>query len=339
VYRFVADGDEALAAVLAGECDLVDQTAALETQTAALLQLRDVGRISLVFQTAFAWDVLAFDLSPLEADRPAFFTSREVRQAVAMCIDRQALVDRLSGGQMLVADLYVPPMHPLYNPEARHYAFDPQAASDQLTAAGWLDADNEPSTPRTAQGVPGIADGTPFTVQYLVSPEAQSNTAAQMVQADLAQCGIQVEIVTQPVQDYLAAGPDGPIFGRQFDLAQFAWVTAVEPPCSLYLTNEIPGPYPDYPKGWGGVNASGYSNPQYDQACLDALYSLPDLPQHVEMHAAAQAIFAEDLPALPLYWHYRVVVGRPDLCGIPSEAVTESIFSDLELVNYAEGCP
>jgi ABC-type oligopeptide transport system substrate-binding subunit len=57
------------------------------------------------------------------------------------------------------------------------------------------------------------------------------------------------------------------------------------------------------------------------------------------MHAAAQAIFAEDLPALPLYWHYRVVVGRPDLCGIPSEAVTESIFSDLELVNYAEGCP
>ena len=90
------------------------------------------------------------------------------------------------------------------------------------------------------------------------------------------QCGIQLEILSQPAEQYLAAGPDGPVFGRQFDLAQFAWMTAVEPPCSLYLTNEIPGPYPDYPKGWGGVNASGYSNAQYDQACLDALYSLAD---------------------------------------------------------------
>ncbi len=116
-------------------------------------------------------------------------------------------------------------------------------------------------------------------------------------------------------------------------------MTAVEPPCSLYLTNEIPGPYPDYAIGWGGVNASGYSNLQYDQSCMDALYSLPDMPQHLQKHADAQAIFAEDLPALPLYWHYRVIVGRPDLCGIPQQVVAESIFSNLELFNYGEGCP
>lgn len=339
VYRFVADGSEALSAVLAGECDLVDQTAGLETQIADKLQLHDQGRILLAFQTAFAWDVLVFDLNPLEADRTAFFAQREVRQAVAMCIDRQALVNRLSGGHMLVADLYVPPEHPLYNPEATHYAFDPRAASDLLTSSGWLDADNDPTTPRTAQGVVGVADGTTFIVQYLVSDDAERQAAAQMVQENLQQCGIQAEIVTQSAEEYLAAGPDGPVFGRQFDLAEFAWMTAVEPPCSLYLTNEIPGPYPDYPKGWGGVNAGGYSNPGYDQACLAALYSLPDMPQHIEKHAEAQAIFAEDLPALPLYWHYRVILGRTDLCSISPDAMTESIFSDLELFNYGENCP
>ena len=105
VYRFVADEDEALSAVLAGECDLVDLPSGLETQTEALLQLHDDGQISLSHQTAFAWDVLEFDLGRLDPDRPAFFASREVRQAVAMCIDRQALVDRLSGGQMLVAEI------------------------------------------------------------------------------------------------------------------------------------------------------------------------------------------------------------------------------------------
>jgi peptide/nickel transport system substrate-binding protein len=339
VFRFVADSREAQSAVLAGECDLVDQAAGMEAQTDELLKLQVDGRISLVFQTAFAWDLLEFNLSPLTEDRPVYFGLPEVRQAVALCIDRQALVDQLSGGRMRVADLYLPPEHPLYHTGATHYAYDPQAASELLTAAGWLDQDNDPSTPRIAQGVAGVADGTSFTVQYLTSNDAERQTAAQLIQADLQQCGIQLELLVQPAEQYLAAGPDGPVFGRQFDLAQLAWMTAVEPPCYLYLTSEIPGPYPDYPKGWGGVNASGYSSAQYDQACLDALSSLVDMPQHTESHAQAQAIFAEDLPALPLYWHYRVVVGRPDLCGLPQEAVTESIFTDLELFNYGDECP
>ena len=255
VYRFVADSSEAQSAVLAGECDLVDQTAGLETQSSDLIKLRDEGRIALAFQANYAWDVLEFDLKPLTEERPAFFANREVRQAVAMCIDKQALVDRLSGGELQVADLYVPPVHPLYNPDVKHYPFDMQAASDLLTSSGWLDIDNDPATPRIAQGIEGITDGTVFSVQYLVSDEVERKTAAQMIQADLQRCGIQVEVLSQPAETYLAAGPDGPVFGRQFDLAQFAWMTAIEPPCSLYLTKEIPGPYPDYLKGWGGVNA------------------------------------------------------------------------------------
>lgn len=330
VFRFVADSKEALSAVLAGECDLVDQTAGLETETPALEQLRDNGSISLVFQTAFAWDLLEFDVSPLSADRPSYFGTPEVRQAIAMCIDRQALVEKLSGGQMQVADAYIPSGHPLYNPAAKHYTFDQKAGAELLNNAGWLDSDNDPSTPRIARGVSGIADGTPFSVQFLTSDDTEHRAVALLIQADLNQCGVQLNINTQPAGQVLAAGPDGPVFGRAFDMAQFAWMTANEPPCSLFLGDEIPGPYPDYPKGWGGVNASGYRNPSYDQACLDAIYSLPDLPQHQQQHAEAQAIFAQDLPALPLYWHYRVIVGRPDLCGIPQQSTPESIFSDLE---------
>lgn len=339
VYRFVSDSREALSAVLAGECDLVDQTAGLESQTDSLFQLRDEGKITLIFQTASAWDVLQLNLIPLAQDRPAFFASREVRQAAAMCIDRQALVDSLSGGQMQVADSYVPAVHPLYHSEAGQYAYDPQAAAELLTASGWLDDDDDPSTPRIAQGVEEIVDGTAFVVQYLVSDDQERQAAAQMVQADLRQCGIQADIRSVPAEEYLAAGPEGPVFGRQFDMAQFAWITAMEPPCSLYLTREIPGTYPASPKGWGGVNAGGYSSQEYDQACLDALNSLPDTAQYLEKHAEAQRIFTEDLPALPLFWHYRVAVGRPDLCTAASGAINGSIFTDLELLNYGDTCP
>ena len=338
VFRFVADNSEALTAVLAGECDLADQAAGLESQTTSLLQLRDQGKISLDFQNGTAWDLLEFDVAPLSPDRPAYFASPQVRRAVAMCIDRQAMLDNLSAGQMQLADLYVPPDHPLYNTDATHYAFDPTAASELLTTAGWLDTDNDPSTPRVAQGVARIADGTAFNVQYLTADDPEHQAAAQLIQADLAQCGIQAKIDAQPAQQYLAPGPDGPVFGRNFDLAQFAWSTTIEPPCSLFLTSEIPGPYPESPKGWGGVNAGGYSNPAYDQACADAMHSLPDMPQY-EQYANAQAIFADDLPVLPLYWHDRIVVGRPDFCALPESSTGGSFVSDLELLNYGEGCP
>jgi len=154
----------------------------------------------------------------------------------------------------------------------------------------------------------------------------------------LAQCGLAVRVVGQETQTYLAPGPEGPVFGRDFDLAQYAWVTAQEPPCSLYLTNEIPGAYPQASKGWGGVNAAGYSNPAYDAACQNALYALPDWPQHREAHQQAQAIFAEDLPSLPLYWRFKVVATRPDLCGVSFEPSSSSALTYLEDFDDAEGC-
>ena len=100
----------------------------------------------------------------------------------------------------------------------------------------------------------------------------------------LGQCGIRTKIIAQPVQEFLAPGPDGPVFGRSFDLAQFAWAGSFVPACNLYLTSEITGPYPDFPKGWGGMNASGYTNPQFDAACGNALFSLADAPQHRSEH-------------------------------------------------------
>ena len=338
VYRFVGSGEEALSALLAGTCDLIDQSARLESQVDQLIRLQAEGRLALVTQSAPAWEGLAFGITPLQAERPAYFGLAEVRRAVAQCIDRQALVQGLPGGQLRVAESYLPPDHPLYNADAAHYVYDPQAAADRLQAAGWLDLDGDPATPRTAQGVAGVPDGAAFVVDYLVSPDVQSQSAAGSIQSWLAACGIQANLVLQEAQVALAAGPVGPVFGRQFDLAQFAWAAAPEPPCDLYITNEIPGAYPEFPPGWGGMNAAGYSRAAYDQACAEALNSLADQPVHAQAHAQAQALFAEDLPALPLYWHVRLLVTRPDLCGISPAPLADGLFANLEQVDVGEGC-
>jgi peptide/nickel transport system substrate-binding protein len=337
VYRFMADGDEALAALQTGECDLIDQTAGLESERTRVAELQEAGQIQAVTRTGTAWELIQFGISSLDAERPTYFASKEVRQAVAMCIDRQALVTAMGGEPLQPADMYLPADHPLYNAEALAPSYDPQGAGELLTAAGWADLDNDPATPRTALGAAGMSEGTPFIVEYLIPPDAERQAIGTQVQAWLGACGIQVNLVTQPFQEYLGSGPEGPVFGRHFDMANLAWVFSGEPPCQIYMTSEIPGAYPAYAHGWGGANAAGYSNTAFDAACRDAVYSLRELPQHLSAHGLAQSIFAEELPALPLFWRYKVVAARADFCGL--ESGLEGGLDRLESFGYGDHCP
>jgi peptide/nickel transport system substrate-binding protein len=255
-----------------------------------------------------------------------------------MCLDRNRLAQDLSQGETLVPQTYVHPAHPLANPNVRQYTYDPEAAAALLEGVGWLDEDGNPGTPRLATGVPGVPDGTPFEVSLMTTDEPQKQQAALIMQESLAGCGIQLSIVSLPWETLLAPGPDGQVFGRNFSLAQFGWISALYPPCSLYTTGEIPGPYPDYPKGWGGANASGYSNPAFDRACQQALASLPETPEHRDAHFQAQQIYADELPTIPLYLHLKMIATRPDMCGLVVDPSAESALWGLENFDYGEGC-
>ena len=338
VFRFVNNSNEALDAILAGECDLIDQTAMLETQTSRLSELEKAGQVLPLYQFDAGWEQITFGITPLDSQRVEFFAVKEVRQAIAMCIDREALVADQTMYAQLFMDSFVPSSHSLHDPEVEQYAFDLQKATALLESAGWKDPDNDPMTPRIAQSVAGVPDGTSFEVEYLVSSEAEPLSDAQSIQNMMEQCGIRTKIIAQQPGDYLAPGPEGPVFGRAFEMAQFAWTGSLEPTCYLYITSEIPGPYPDYPKGWGGVNASGYTNPEYDQACENALYSLSDSPQHRTEYFRAQEIFAEELPGLPLYAHFTVSVTRPDMCNYTSVSATDTQLWNLETLDYGSGC-
>ena len=105
---------------------------------------------------------------------------KETRQALVLCIDRQRLADELFSGQSRVPDSYIHPDHPLANPQARRYAYDPQAGGNLLTSAGWSDADGDPATPRLAQGVAGVTDGTPLAFAFLTTVEDEKQRAAQV---------------------------------------------------------------------------------------------------------------------------------------------------------------
>ncbi|MBE9523607.1 MAG: hypothetical protein IMY76_00815 [Chloroflexi bacterium] len=334
VYRFVATESDAIDALMVGECDLIDQTVLTTDAVPRLQEAQNADQLVLHLEPSSTLEQAVFSIDSLNINRADIFDTSLVRQAIATCIDRQAIVDQLLFGVTALPDGYLPAGHPLHNPDLPQYSFDPQAAIELLNLAGWVDYDLNPETARTSVNVVGVPNDTSLSFTYLVPDDAERPAAAKIVQDSLARCGIGVEIEVQPWYDLFASGPDGPLFGRNFDVAQFAWSQSDAPPCYLYLSDEIPGPYPAYDKGWGGGNLSGYSNPAFDQACRGARSTLPDTESYLQAHLGAQAILAEDLPSIPLYWRLTLSAARADICAV---SWTQDLRF-LETMNYGIDC-
>jgi peptide/nickel transport system substrate-binding protein len=341
IFRFTPQAQDAnIAAVLAAKCDIVDQTANLENQSGLLLELAAVGKVNAAFVIGNAraggtiWEHADFGINPAPGyDRPDFFEDVRVRQAVAYCMDRQKIIDTVMFGQSVVLDTFLPPNHPLYNPNVKQYPFDPQAGIALLEDVGWIDDDGDPGTPRVAQDVEGVSDGTALEFNYATIDDAHHEAVAGILQTSLAGCGIQVNVDYWSQPEFLVEGPEGPIFGRRFDMGQFRWMARLgEPPrCDLYLGTEIPGEENgwDYLKG----NAPGFINEDFDAACDAARQLLAGQPGYEEYHLQAQEIFAEQLPVVPLYPHLTLAVTRPDLTGLSMDP-TESEMWNIENFDY-----
>jgi peptide/nickel transport system substrate-binding protein len=341
VMRFVGDDFNAnLAMLLAGECDLAGALrTSLPEQADRLVELSASGQINLVSTTGSLWEHLDFGIQPQSyddgwqpGDRPDFFGDVRTRRAFTMCMDRQRMA-AAAQDQQFVADSFVSPLHPLYNPDVRHYDFDPAAGSALLAEVGWQLG---PDGVRVYAGVnPRIPSGTRFMVHL----DARHNQRAAQVMVDsLARCGIQLSTTFWDGNELFADGPEGVVFGRNFELAEFRWVTGSAAPCDLYLSEQIPGEdLSRFPLGWEGSNDPGFSDPEYDQACRAALHSLPGQPGYVENNLKAQQIFAEQLPVVPLYFNTALAFTRPDFCGQILDP-TEGDTWNIESFDYGPGC-
>jgi peptide/nickel transport system substrate-binding protein len=361
IFRFVGQNSSVdnIASLLSGECDILDTSTVITDQVELLLELQEAGQLKATFTSGTAWTHIDFGIQHIEyddgyqlgVDRPDYFGDVRTRRAFTMCMNRQMLVDTVFLGQSLVIDSYLPPMHPLYNPEVHHYDFDVQAARKLLDNVGWVDDDGDPGTPRVAQGVANVADGTPLEVSFETATSSVREQVTSIIQGNLAQCGIKANIQLHAPSEWFADGPEGKLFGRRFDLGQFVWLTGVEPPCDLYLSSQTAGPAGETwisvqdgrtrtfsESGWGGQNNPGFADDEYDTACRTALGSLPGQLEFEAAHLEVQRIFAEQLPVAPLYLNIKLAATRPDMCGFIMDPTANSEFWNIEEFDYGEGC-
>jgi peptide/nickel transport system substrate-binding protein len=272
-------------------------------------------------------------------------------------MDRQSVVDNVMFGQSIVLDTYLPPQHPLFNADVKTYPFDVAQGSALLEEVGWVLGDDGI---RVASGVANVPDGTRLSFNYGTTSATQRMQATQLMAQTMLECGIEVNLQYFPAGEWFADGPEGVLFGRRFDLGQFAWLTGVQPPCDLWITDGIPGdptltvgdvPWlvaslgegadltkPAFPWGWGGQNEAAYTNPAYDLACKTALASLPGQDNYTTYHLEAQRIFAEDLPQAPLYLRLKLAATRPDMCGFIMDPTENSEMWNIEEFGFGPWC-
>jgi peptide/nickel transport system substrate-binding protein len=200
-----------------------------------------------------------------------------VRQAIAHAVDRQAMVDRVLFG---LGDRgspgYLPLSNPAYNPDVIEYAYDPNRARALLQEAGY--------------------DGTPIQVAYSPDWIMASPRVIEIVEAGLSEVGIGLKKVTMDQATIDAAANEG---SYEMLISGFGGLGAD--------ADQLRRNFASSSQTRGFSRALGYSNAEFD-ALAKAQVTMTDPAEREAALHQMQAILAQDLPALALYYTARVVV-------------------------------
>jgi len=339
-FRFIPDTNQRISQLLAGNCHLVTH----DGLDADLIPFFLAAEAEQLMQTSirpdrYGWEII-FGINSWNdygdgIGRPDWFEDVRVRQAIAMCIDRQQMVDTLYYGRSMVSHNYVPPTHPQSARDVSQWPFDLVAANGLLDEAGYLDsnADGIREDPIT---------GTDFRVSLFTGLDRREHIIAQMLEKSLQDCGIALLIERLSDTETLFSLEENKKHGRRFDLALSSSEVTNIPDCGRFASWQVSGSpdeinlFTDEPfTGWDGRNNSGWSNPTFDAICAAALVAPTGTPEQKSNQQQAQRIFSEELPVLPLMLEPKITITRPDVLHIINNPSQDSELWNIFAVEIA----
>jgi peptide/nickel transport system substrate-binding protein len=267
--------------LLSGEVDMVEGALGMSLDQALAFERRHGDRFQVRYQPG-----LVYEHVDVMLDTPAL-ADVKVRQALLHGLDRQAISERLFAGRQPVADTSVHPLDWVHTDQVRRYPFDPTRAGALLDEAGWSLAPD---------GMRRNAAGEPLRIELMTTAGNRTRELIQQVaQGQWRELGIDTVIRNEPARVFFGETTSK----RRFTgLALFAWISSPENvPRSTLHAQEIP----TEANGWSGQNFPGYRNPRMDEL-LDEIEVELDRDKRQALWHELQRIYAEDLPALPLFF-------------------------------------
>ena len=211
-----------------------------------------------------------------------FFKEIEVRKALMLGLNRQAIISQMFNGQAIVANSVILPGTWAYNESIAEIGYDPQLAAETLKNAGYVIA-GENNTTRAKEEVP-----LSFVLSY---PDDDLHLGiAQLIANNWQALGVNVTLEGVPPDVFVAEKLEP----RSYQAALVD--------LNLSRTPD-PDPYPfwDLGQAENGQNYSQWNN-RLASDTIEQARVTTDLGERTRLYHNFQAIFAEELPALPLYY-------------------------------------
>jgi len=210
---------------------------------------------------------------------------REVRQALALATDREALIRYLLHGQAKLAAGVLPPDHWAAEPNVAPYPYDPARAEQLLDAAGF----------------PRKQDGVRLQLTLKCSTEEQARLIGAALQEQWRRVGIQLELRPLELATLFSDVAKG-----NFQITYQRWVGAnTDPDFFEYAFSSKRFP-PE------GANRGHYRNSRID-ALTDQIRVEMNQEKRKALCSEVQKILADDLPYLPMWFNDVVSVHRRSL--------------------------
>jgi dipeptide transport system substrate-binding protein len=230
------------------------------------------------------------------------FDKVEVRKALNMAINRQAIVDAVFQGAATVAKNPIPPTMWSYNDAVVDDAFDPEAAKKMLEDAG-------------VSGLKMKIWAMPVARPYMLN----ARRAAELMQDDLSKIGVEVEIVSYEWAEYLklssAKDRDG--------AAMLGWTG----------DNGDPDNFLDTLLGCdavGGNNRAQWCNEEFD-ALVTKAKETADVAERTKLYEEAQVIFKREAPWNTLDHSLAVVPMSKKVSGFVQSPLGDFVFEGVDI--------
>ncbi len=212
----------------------------------------------------------------------SLFSSRDLRRAMTMALDREGMVKNLFD---TLADVSIGPAvraAPTTDTTLRQIPFDRAGAERILDSLGWVRPSGSAGGVRSRHGIP-----LRFRLLVPVSSLSRMRMSV-LIQEQLGRAGIEV-IVDQ--MDFAAFSAR--LAERNFDAALASWHLGSSP-------DAVRVTWTTSAAGKGGLNYGAYRNRDFD-VLVDSALGASDLAASRELFRRANQVIVDDAPAVWLY--------------------------------------
>lgn len=291
IWKIIPQTNTLESNLVSGTIDAISPTG-LSLEQALQFESRHKQDFDFHYTEGLVWEHIDFNL-----DNP-ILKDVKVRQALAFGSDREGIANALFHGRQPVAHGTEPPKSPYFNANIKKYPFNQEEAKKLLDQSGW----------KLVKGK-DIREKNGEPLQLIIMTTSGNKTrerVEQFLQSQWRGIGVDLVIKNEPAKVFFGET----MRKRKYPaLAMYAWV---KDPLSVSDTLWRCDYIPKAENNFQGQNNPGWCVKKVDDLLRLANREL-DEQKRIKLGQDVEAIFAEELPSLPMFFQVEVSVTNKKL--------------------------